>query len=135
MRSLSRYCLFAVMLSVAGIPAMAQEPVENTAKKIETTESADVPEQDSKEQTADEPQPQDAEEPQIQNLIKESHARIVTVNKEFFVLEKTGRRHEIEELREAFNAYGIMQFVRSGRIAVTKDEMKVSELLEAFKNQ
>ncbi len=75
------------------------------------------------------------EEPQIQNLIKESHARIVTVNKEFFVLEKTGRRHEIEELREAFNAYGIMQFVRSGRIAVTKDEMKVSELLEAFKNQ
>ena len=66
MRSLSRYCLFAVMLSVAGIPAMAQEPVENTAKKIETTESADVPEQDSKEQTADEPQPQDAEEPQIQ---------------------------------------------------------------------
>jgi acetolactate synthase-1/3 small subunit len=75
------------------------------------------------------------EEPQIQNLIKESHARIVTVNKEFFVLEKSGRRHEIEALREAFNQFGIMQFVRSGRIAVTKDKMKVSELLEAFKNQ
>lgn len=75
------------------------------------------------------------EEPQIQNIIKESHARIVTVNKAFFVLEKTGRRYEIEELREKLNAFGIMQFVRSGRIAVTKDEMKVSELLEAFKNQ
>ncbi len=75
------------------------------------------------------------EEPQIQNIIKESDSRIVTVNKTFFVLEKSGRRHEIEELRQKFDAFGIMQFVRSGRISVTKDEMKVSELLEAFKNQ
>ncbi|SEP68214.1 acetolactate synthase, small subunit [Hyunsoonleella jejuensis] len=75
------------------------------------------------------------DEPQIQNIIKDSDSRIVTVNKEFFVLEKSGRRFEIEELREKLEAYGIMQFVRSGRIAVTKDEMKVSEILEEFKNQ
>lgn len=75
------------------------------------------------------------EEPQIQNIIKESDSRIVTVNKEFFVLEKSGRRFEIEELREKFDKFGIMQFVRSGRIAVTKDEMKVSEILEEFRNQ
>lgn len=75
------------------------------------------------------------DEPQIQNIIKESYSRIVTVNKEFFVLEKSGRRFEIEELRKKFEVYGIMQFVRSGRIAVTKDEMKVSKLLEEFKNQ
>ncbi len=74
------------------------------------------------------------EEPQIQNIIKDSDSRIVTVNRDFFVLEKSGRRHEIEELREKLNAFGIMQFVRSGRIAVTKDEMKVSEILEEFKN-
>ncbi len=74
------------------------------------------------------------DEPQIQNIIKDSDSRIVTVNKEFFVLEKSGRRFEIEELREKLEVYGIMQFVRSGRIAVTKDEMKVSELLEDFKN-
>lgn len=75
------------------------------------------------------------EEPQIQNLIKDSDSRIVTVNREFFVLEKSGRRFEIEELREKLEVYGIMQFVRSGRISVTKDEMKVSELLEEFRNQ
>ncbi|WP_406684922.1 acetolactate synthase small subunit [Seonamhaeicola sp. MEBiC1930] len=69
------------------------------------------------------------EEPQIQNIIKESDARIVTVNREFFVLENTGRRHEIEELRKKLDKFGIMQFVRSGRIAVTKDEMKITELL------
>ncbi|MGB5418434.1 acetolactate synthase small subunit [Algibacter sp.] len=74
-------------------------------------------------------------EPQIQNIIKESYARIVTVNKEFFVLEKSGRRNEIESLRRDLNVFGIMQFVRSGRIAVTKDEMKISELLIAFDNQ
>ena len=74
-------------------------------------------------------------EPQIQNIIKESYARIVTVNKEFFVLEKSGRRNEIESLRRDLNVFGIMQFVRSGRIAVTKEEMKVSEMLTAFNNQ
>tara|TARA_R110002050_G_scaffold31719_2_gene81285 strand:- start:4652 stop:5089 length:438 start_codon:yes stop_codon:yes gene_type:complete len=75
------------------------------------------------------------EEPQIQNIIKESDTRIVTVNKEFFVLEKSGRRHEIEALRRDLNVFGIMQFVRSGRIAVTKDEMKITEMLIAFNNQ
>ncbi|WP_066223903.1 acetolactate synthase small subunit [Formosa haliotis] len=72
------------------------------------------------------------EEREIQNIIKDSNARIVTVNKEFFVLEKSGRRNEIEQLYRDFSAYGIMQFVRSGRIAVTKDEMKISQMLAAF---
>lgn len=75
------------------------------------------------------------EEPQIQNIIKESNTTIVTVNKEFFVLEKSGRRHEIESLRRDLNVFGIMQFVRSGRISVTKDEMKITEMLMAFNNQ
>ena len=74
------------------------------------------------------------EEPQIQNIIKESNARIVTVNKKFFVLEKSGRKNEIELLHRELSVFGIMQFVRSGRIAVTKDEMKISEMLAAFNN-
>ena len=72
------------------------------------------------------------EERQIQNIIKESHARIVTVNRDFFVLEKSGRRSEVEMLHRELVPFGIMQFVRSGRIAVTKEEMKISELLAAF---
>ena len=74
------------------------------------------------------------EERQIQNIIKESDARIVTVNREFFVLEKSGRRHEIELLHRELSAFGIMQFVRSGRISITKDKMKITELLTEFKN-
>ena len=74
------------------------------------------------------------EERQIQNIIKESGARIVTVNREFFVLEKSGRRNETELLYRELSVFGIMQFTRSGRIAVTKDEMKISTMLEAFNN-
>ena len=66
---------------------------------------------------------------QIQNIIKKSNAQIITVSREFFVIEKSGRREEIEKLYNALLPYGIMQFVRSGRISVTKDEMKISELL------
>ncbi|APY01305.1 MULTISPECIES: acetolactate synthase small subunit [Flavobacteriaceae] len=72
------------------------------------------------------------EERQIQNIIKESNARIVTVNRDFFVIEKSGRKEEIELLYRELSAFGIMQFTRSGRIAVTKDEMKISTMLEAF---
>ena len=70
------------------------------------------------------------EERQIQNIIKESNARIVTVNKEFFVLEKSGKKEEIAELYNQLSVYGIMQYTRSGLIAVTKEAMKISELLK-----
>lgn len=72
------------------------------------------------------------EERQIQNIIKESNARIVTVNKQFFVLEKSGRRDEIDLLYRELSVFGIMQFTRSGRISVSKEEMKISKMLEAF---
>ncbi|WP_044405051.1 acetolactate synthase small subunit [Lacinutrix sp. Hel_I_90] len=71
-------------------------------------------------------------EPQIQNIIKDSNARIVTVNKNFFVLEKSGRREEIELLYRELKPFGILQFTRSGRISVTKEPMEISKMLEAF---
>lgn len=72
------------------------------------------------------------EERQIQNIIKDSNARIVTVNKEFFVLEKSGRKSEIELLYRELSAFGIMQFTRSGRIAITKEPMKISKMLASI---
>ncbi|RUA12969.1 MAG: acetolactate synthase small subunit, partial [Flavobacteriia bacterium] len=75
------------------------------------------------------------DERQIQNIIKEHHSQIVTVSREFFVLAKTGRRHEIDEMHEALEPYGIMQFVRTGRIAVSKAAMPITNLLAEFQNQ
>ena len=75
------------------------------------------------------------EERQIQNIIKESHATIVTVSPEFFVIEKTGFREETEQLRKDLAPYGLLQFVRSGRISLTKAKMGISEILNTFKKQ
>lgn len=74
------------------------------------------------------------EEPQIQNIIKESYARIVTVNKDFFVLEKSGRKEEVVALHDKLSDFGIMQYTRSGLISVTKEEMQISALLETYNN-
>ena len=70
---------------------------------------------------------------QIQNIIKESNAVIVTVNPDFFVIEKSGRTHELDELYDKLSDYGILQYVRSARIAVTKAPLMISEILTDFK--
>lgn len=75
------------------------------------------------------------DERQIQNIIKDSHAQIVTVSREFFVLSKTGKREEIDAMYHKLEPFGIMQFVRSGRIAVSKAEMRISSLLKEFEHK
>jgi acetolactate synthase-1/3 small subunit len=73
------------------------------------------------------------DERNIQNIIKDCNATIVTVTRDFFVLAKTGRKFEVDEMYDQLKPFGIMQFVRSGRIAVTKAEMPISVLLAEFK--
>ena len=74
------------------------------------------------------------EDRQIQNIIKESNARIVTVNKEFFVLEKSGKKEEVVTLYNQLSVFGIMQYTPSDLIAVTKEEMKISSLFQTHNN-
>ena len=75
------------------------------------------------------------EERHIQNIIKNSHAKIVTVSPEFFVIEKSGRTYELDELYEKLSKYGILQYVRSARIAVTKAPLFISDILKKFKKK
>ena len=74
------------------------------------------------------------EERHIQNIIKDSHANIVTVSPEYFVIEKTGFRNETDRLYQDLEPFGLLQFVRSGRISVTKSKMGISEILKKFKS-
>ena len=60
---------------------------------------------------------------------------IVTVNPEFFVIEKSGRTYELDELYEKLSKYGILQYVRSARIAVTKAPLFISDILKKFKKK
>jgi len=69
------------------------------------------------------------DEKHIQKIIKESQANIVTVSPNYFVIEKTGWRNETEKLYHYLEPYGLLQFVRSGRISVSKEPMNISNIL------
>jgi acetolactate synthase-1/3 small subunit len=69
------------------------------------------------------------DEKHIQKIIKKSQANIVTVSPNYFVIEKTGWREETEKLYFSLEPYGLLQFVRSGRISVSKEPMDISNIL------
>ena len=69
------------------------------------------------------------DEKHIQKIIKNSQANIVTVSPNYFVIEKTGWREETEKLYNELEPYGLLQFVRSGRISVSKEPMNISNIL------
>ena len=69
------------------------------------------------------------DEKHIQKIIKKSQANIVTVSPNYFVIEKTGWREETEKLYNELEPYGLLQFVRSGRISVSKEPMNISNIL------
>ncbi len=58
----------------------------------------------------------------IEETIRKHHARILEVRPEYTVIEMTGHKEETQELFDELNTYGLLQFTRSGRIAVTKSE-------------
>lgn len=70
------------------------------------------------------------EKREIQNIIKEYNVNTLVFNRDFFVIEKTGRIQETQELYEALKPFGILQFVRSGRVAVSKKRMDISKILK-----
>lgn len=57
----------------------------------------------------------------ISEIIRQHGARIVEVNPTYSAVEKTGDTEEILDLYNCLNATGaVLQFVRSGRICITK---------------
>ena len=55
----------------------------------------------------------------IDHIVRDHHARILEVSPEYIVLEKTGHKTEITELLAQLEPYGVLQFARSGRVAIT----------------
>lgn len=56
----------------------------------------------------------------LEATIRKHNARILEVTPGYTVIEKTGHKEETQELFEQLSKYGVMQFTRSGRIAITK---------------
>ena len=67
---------------------------------------------------------------EIQNKLKFRRAHIIAITENYFVIEASGLREDIDNMYEKLKPYGLLQFVRSGRIAITRPKMAISELLQ-----
>lgn len=56
----------------------------------------------------------------MEKLLSGHQAKIVDINKKFTVIQKTGTAEDTSALLEDLKDYGICEFIRSGRIAVSK---------------
>ena len=73
---------------------------------------------------------------EIEGLIRKHNARILEVTQDYTVIEKTGHKDETQDLFDAMNKFRVLQFTRSGRIAVTKATTeRLSEYLKKLDTQ
>lgn len=70
----------------------------------------------------------------VEKVIRQHHARILTVDREFMVIEKTGHVEETQLLFENLQPFGVLEFARSGRVAVTKPMKNLSIYIEELAN-
>lgn len=66
----------------------------------------------------------------IDHVVRAHHARILEVSPEYIILEKTGHITEITELLEQLEPYGVLQFARSGRVALTRQVKELNAYLK-----
>ncbi len=69
---------------------------------------------------------------QVESLIRRHNARILNIEKEYVVVEKTGHQEETEALLEEFRKIGVYEFVRSGRVAVVKPMERLNKYLKSL---
>ena len=70
----------------------------------------------------------------IENLVRENSARILVIEEDFIVIEKTGHKYETQQLFNLLNDYGVLEFVRSGRVAISKSKRPTQSYLDELEN-
>lgn len=68
----------------------------------------------------------------VERLIRAHNARILAIEPEYVVIEKTGHESETEALLEELKSIGIYEFVRSGRVAVVKPMERLNAYLRSL---
>ena len=69
---------------------------------------------------------------EIERIVREHNARFLTIEREFVVIEKAGYKRETKALFDELERYGIKEFVRSGRIAVARQQIGPGKDIEAL---
>ncbi|RYY18653.1 MAG: acetolactate synthase small subunit, partial [Sphingobacteriaceae bacterium] len=73
-----------------------------------------------------------AEKVLVERLLREHGARAVVIRKDYTVFETTGHRTETDNLLNALQPYGLIEFVRSARIAIIKSSEGFNRKLREF---
>jgi len=73
-----------------------------------------------------------AEKVQVERLLREYGARAVVIRKDYTVFEASGHREETDKLVEVLSEFGLIEFVRSARVAIIKGSHGFHEKLREF---
>ena len=73
-----------------------------------------------------------AEKVKVERLLREYGARAVVIRKDYTVFETTGQREETDRLLSVLEPLGLIEFVRSARVAIIKDSSGFHEKLKEF---
>lgn len=73
-----------------------------------------------------------AEKVFVERLLRENGARVVVIRKNYTIFETTGHRSETDKLIEVLQPYGLIEFVRSARVAIIKDSEGFNSKLREF---
>jgi acetolactate synthase-1/3 small subunit len=71
----------------------------------------------------------------LEHLIRKHNARILEIEPEYIVIEKTGHPVETEELLADLKELGIYEFVRSGRVAIPRPMERLNKYLKSLEEQ
>ncbi len=69
---------------------------------------------------------------EVEILIRKYNARILRIEKEYIVIEKTGHETETEALLKELQNIGIYEFIRSGRVAIVKPMERLNTYLKSI---
>ena len=67
----------------------------------------------------------------VEQLVREHNVRILEIDEDYIVVEKTGHKADTQALFRLLQPYGVQQFVRSGTVAIIKSRRELlNEYLE-----
>ena len=72
------------------------------------------------------------EKVKVERLLNMNGARAVVIRKDYTIFETTGHREETDGLISALAPFGLIEFVRSARIAIIKNSKGFHEKLREF---
>src|SRR5687768_12804591 len=73
-----------------------------------------------------------AEKVKVERLLRENGARAVVIRKDYTIFETSGHREETDALIKVLEPFGLIEFVRSARIAIIKDSSGFHGKLKEF---